>query len=184
MNHEKSHVSRLQCLRGLKTHCDHELSYHPPPPRCPPAMLWTIDKMKGHSAFHLAIPRNVTLEFVYMLVSVKLIDINIKDTFGMTLFDIIKHKPHFPTLDLVSMVGLIQRDVQLSCSRPSQVWSRFTRKYRGNVCNLKSWLWGICLISQLNVLDKNHHLYTLHESQKEAFRIFCSILILNFAFAC
>ncbi|KAF2594082.1 hypothetical protein F2Q70_00044792 [Brassica cretica] len=86
--------------------------------------------MKGHSAFHLAIPRNVTLEFVYMLVSVKLIDINIKDTFGMTLFDIIKHKPHFPTLDLVSMVGLIQRDVQLSCSRPSQVWSRFTRKYR------------------------------------------------------
>ncbi|KAF3514058.1 hypothetical protein F2Q69_00002977 [Brassica cretica] len=48
---------------------------------------------------------------------VKLIDINIKNAFGMTLFDIMKAQATLSNVrSFVSMVGLIQRDVQLSCS--------------------------------------------------------------------
>lgn len=56
---------------------------------------------EGRTALHLAISGNVPLEFVEMLMSVKSIDINIKDASGMTPLDLIRHKPQSPTSDLL-----------------------------------------------------------------------------------
>lgn len=56
---------------------------------------------EGRTALHLAISRNVPLEFVEMLMSVKSIDINIRDASGMTPLDLIRQKPQSPTSDLL-----------------------------------------------------------------------------------
>ncbi|KAL1211265.1 Ankyrin repeat-containing protein BDA1 [Cardamine amara subsp. amara] len=56
---------------------------------------------EGRTALHLAISGNVPLEFVEMLMSVKSIDINIRDASGMTPLDLIRQKPHSPTSDLL-----------------------------------------------------------------------------------
>uniref|UniRef100_A0A1J3GGW2 Putative ankyrin repeat protein n=1 Tax=Noccaea caerulescens TaxID=107243 RepID=A0A1J3GGW2_NOCCA len=56
---------------------------------------------EGRTALHMAISGNVPLEFVEMLMSVKSIDINIKDASGMTPLDLIRHKPQYPTSDIL-----------------------------------------------------------------------------------
>ncbi|CAH8258905.1 unnamed protein product [Arabidopsis lyrata] len=56
---------------------------------------------EGRTALHLAISGNVPLEFVEMLMSVKSIDINIRDNAGMTPLDLIRQKPLSPTSDLL-----------------------------------------------------------------------------------
>ncbi|EOA30046.1 hypothetical protein CARUB_v10013151mg [Capsella rubella] len=56
---------------------------------------------EGRTAIHLAISGNVPLEFVEMLMSVKSIDINIRDNAGMTPLDLIRQKPLSPTSDLL-----------------------------------------------------------------------------------
>lgn len=102
--------------------------------------ICTIETMKGHMAFHLAIPRMLlwSLFICSWVMSVKLIDINIKEAFGITLFDITKHKPRFPTLDLlfrwlVSSSGMFSYHLQTITSMVV-----FHLKYRGNVCSLKA----------------------------------------------
>ncbi|KFK37636.1 hypothetical protein AALP_AA3G008900 [Arabis alpina] len=56
---------------------------------------------EGRTALHLAISGNVPLELVEVLMSVKSIDINIRDASGMTPLDLIRQKPHSPTSDLL-----------------------------------------------------------------------------------
>ncbi|XP_010551919.1 PREDICTED: serine/threonine-protein phosphatase 6 regulatory ankyrin repeat subunit B [Tarenaya hassleriana] len=56
---------------------------------------------EGRTALHLAISGNVPLEFVEMLMSVKSIDVNIRDTAGMTPLDLLRQKPHSPSSDLL-----------------------------------------------------------------------------------
>ncbi|XP_010435665.1 PREDICTED: serine/threonine-protein phosphatase 6 regulatory ankyrin repeat subunit B-like [Camelina sativa] len=56
---------------------------------------------EGRTALHLAISGNVPLEFVEMLMSVKSIDINVRDSAGMTPLDLIRQKPLSPTSDLL-----------------------------------------------------------------------------------
>lgn len=56
---------------------------------------------EGRTALHLAISGNVPLELVEMLMSVKWIDINIRDASGMTPLDLIRQKPLSPTSDLL-----------------------------------------------------------------------------------
>ncbi|VVA96028.1 unnamed protein product [Arabis nemorensis] len=56
---------------------------------------------EGRTALHLAISGNVPLELVEMLMSVKSIDINIRDSSGMTPLDLIRQKPQSPTSDLL-----------------------------------------------------------------------------------
>ncbi|KAF2614552.1 hypothetical protein F2Q70_00009481 [Brassica cretica] len=141
---------------------------------------------EGRTALHLAISGNVPLEFVEMLMSVKSIDINIKDASGMTPLDLIRHKPQSPTSDLLFR-RLVSAGGMFSCrdqSITSVVASHL--KDRGNFYSPGARFWtsdaeiflstrleaapdkvvprhvrsSSCSseIGQANVTDENHHL--------------------------
>ncbi|CAH2055391.1 unnamed protein product [Thlaspi arvense] len=141
---------------------------------------------EGRTALHLAISGNVPLELVEMLMSVKSIDINIRDASGMTPLDLIRHKPQSPTSDLLFR-RLVSAGGMFSCrdeSITSVVASHL--KDRGNFYSpgarfrtsdaeifLSSGLEAVpdkivprhlrsssCSIEigQVNVTDENHHL--------------------------
>ena len=61
-----------------------------------------------------------------MLMPVKLTNINIKNAFGITLFDIIRHKPHFPQLNLLFDGWSYPEGCSVVVFRPPHMWSRFT----------------------------------------------------------
>ncbi|XP_010497435.1 PREDICTED: uncharacterized protein LOC104774578, partial [Camelina sativa] len=69
--------------------------------KSPPGDFVNYRNNEGRTALHLAISGNVPLEFVEMLMSVKSIDINIRDNAGMTPLDLIRQKPLSPTSDLL-----------------------------------------------------------------------------------
>ncbi|CAH8385772.1 unnamed protein product [Eruca vesicaria subsp. sativa] len=138
---------------------------------------------EGRTALHMAISGNVPLEFVEMLMSVKSIDINVKDGSGMTPLDLIRHKPQSPTSDILFR-RLVSAGGMLSCRDQRSITSVVASqlKDRGNFYSpgarfrtsdaeifLSTRVEAVpsrhvrsssCSIEscQVNVTDENHHL--------------------------
>ncbi|KAL7140636.1 hypothetical protein ABFS83_08G002000 [Erythranthe nasuta] len=56
----------------------------------------------GRTALHLAIVGNIHSDLVELLMTVKCIDVNIRDTDGMTPLDILKQRPHSASSELLT----------------------------------------------------------------------------------